>query len=47
LRLLDESEIAMIVESLANGWSEEQILKNYPQLTRQDIQAAMEYGSKV
>ncbi len=36
--------VEFLVELLANGWTHEQILKNYPHLTREDIQAALRYG---
>lgn len=38
--------VEFIMELLANGWSEEQILKNYPQLTKQDIRAALKYAAE-
>ena len=31
------------MELLAEGWTQEQILKNYPNLTGDDIQAALHY----
>ena len=37
--------IAFILELLAQGWTHEQILKNYPQLKREDILAALEYSA--
>ena len=37
--------VAFIVELLAEGWTHEQILKNYPHLTTADIQAALHYAS--
>jgi uncharacterized protein (DUF433 family) len=33
--------VAFLVELLAEGWTREQILGNYPQLTDDDIQAAL------
>jgi uncharacterized protein (DUF433 family) len=35
----------LIVELLAEGWTEEQILDNYPGLTLKDIQASLAYTS--
>jgi uncharacterized protein (DUF433 family) len=35
--------IEFIVELLENGWNTEQILKNYPQLKKEDIFVAIEY----
>lgn len=39
--------VEFILELLANGWEMEQILKNYPQLSKEDILAAIEYPLKV
>jgi uncharacterized protein (DUF433 family) len=38
--------IEFLMELLANGWTNEQILKNYPQLTQEDIQAALHYATE-
>src|SRR5437773_2497727 len=35
------------MELLAEGWAHEQILKNYPQLTADDIQAVLHYAAEV
>ena len=35
--------VEFILELLASGWSEEEILKNYPQLKRQDLRAIIRY----
>lgn len=37
--------VDLILELLAQGWTIEQILKNYPQLKKEDISAALEYSS--
>jgi uncharacterized protein (DUF433 family) len=37
--------VAMIVGSLANGMTPEEIQEAYPQLTMEDIQAALAYGA--
>ena len=37
--------VEFIVELLAQGWSESEILRNYPGLTREDIQACLAYAS--
>ena len=34
-----------IVDLLAHGWSEREILRNYPGLTREDIRASLSYAS--
>ena len=31
--------VEFLIERLASGWTEDQILKNYPRLTREDLQA--------
>jgi uncharacterized protein (DUF433 family) len=37
--------VEFIIELLAQGWTEADILKNYPGLTREDIQACLAYAS--
>jgi uncharacterized protein (DUF433 family) len=39
--------VEFIVELLGQGWSESEILRNYPGLTREDIQACLAYASSV
>lgn len=39
--------VEFIVELLAEGWTHEQIVANYPQLTEDDIQAALHYASEM
>ncbi len=39
--------VEFIVELLAEGWTQEQVLKNYPQLTAEDIQAALHYAAEM
>lgn len=39
--------VEFILELLSSGWAYEEILKNYPQLTREDILAAIEYSLEV
>ena len=39
--------VELIVDLLAQGWSEDDILKNYPGLTREDVQACLKYASAV
>lgn len=36
--------VEFLLELLANGWSYEQILENYPQLKKEDILAAIQYS---
>jgi uncharacterized protein (DUF433 family) len=35
--------VEFLVKLLAAGWTEEQILENYPRLKKEDIQAAFAY----
>ena len=35
--------VEFIIERLASGWTEEQLLENYPRLTREDLQAVFAY----
>ena len=39
--------VEFIFELLANGWTVEDILKNYPQLKREDVLAALKYATEV
>ncbi len=39
--------VYFILELLANGWSFEEILEGYPQLTKEDILAAIRYASRI
>jgi len=39
--------VEFIIDLLAQGWTEADILRNYPGLTRQDIQACLAYASTV
>jgi uncharacterized protein (DUF433 family) len=36
--------VAFLVELLAEGWTSEDVLRNYPQLTGDDLQAALHYA---
>jgi uncharacterized protein (DUF433 family) len=37
--------VEFIVELLAQGWTEDEIVKNYPGLTHEDILACLSYAS--
>ncbi|MBN1955794.1 MAG: DUF433 domain-containing protein [Anaerolineae bacterium] len=37
--------VEFIIDLLAQGWTEEEILLNYPGLTQQDIRACLIYAS--
>ena len=39
--------VEFIVGLLAQGWSVEQVLDNYPGLAREDVQACLEYAREV
>lgn len=39
--------VEFIIDLLAQGWQESEILKNYPGLTRQDIQACLAYAGEI
>jgi uncharacterized protein (DUF433 family) len=39
--------VEFIIELLANGWSEQDIIANYPGITRDDILACLAYASDV
>jgi uncharacterized protein (DUF433 family) len=39
--------VEFLLGVLAEGWSGDQILTNYPQLTADDIQAALHYAAEV
>lgn len=38
--------VEFIVELLANGWSEQQIIDNYPGVTDEDISACLRYAAE-
>ena len=39
--------VEFIIDLLAQGWADADILRNYPGVTRQDIQACLAYASTV
>ena len=39
--------VEFIIDLLAQGWTGEEILRNYPGLTREDIQACLAYAGMV
>ena len=39
--------VSLILDLLANGMTMEEVLKEYPQLTKEDIQAAIAYGAEM
>jgi len=39
--------VEFVLELLANGWTYDTVLENYPQLKRDDILAALRYASEV
>jgi uncharacterized protein (DUF433 family) len=38
--------VEFIIDLMAQGWSVEEIMQNYPGLTSQDIQACLAYASE-
>ena len=38
--------VDFLVQLLAEGWTHEQILENYPQLAEEDIRAALAYAAQ-
>ena len=38
--------VEFILERLADGWTEKQLLENYPRLTAEDIRAVFAYASE-
>ena len=39
--------VEFILELLAKSWTVEDILKNYPQLKREDVAAALKYAAEI
>lgn len=39
--------VEFVIDLLAQGWTEQDILKNYPGLTHEDIAACLNYASEV
>ena len=39
--------VYFILELLSNGWSIDDILREYPHLSREDVLAAIKYAAKV
>jgi uncharacterized protein (DUF433 family) len=39
--------VEFILELLANGWTLEKILKNYPKLKKEDITAVLKYATEI
>ena len=37
--------VEFIIDLLAQGWTEAELIRNYPGLTREDIQACLAYSS--
>lgn len=38
--------VEFLIDLLAENWSHEEILSNYPQLTESDLQAALHYAAE-
>ena len=39
--------VEFVIDLLAQGWTEEDILRNYPGISRQDIHACLAYASEM
>lgn len=39
--------VEFIIDLLAQGWTENEIIRNYPGITRKDIQACLSYASEI
>lgn len=39
--------VEFVIDLLAQGWPETEVIKNYPSLTHDDIQACLQYASAV
>ncbi len=39
--------VELVVDLMAEGWTQEQILDSYPNLTAEDIRACLAYASEV
>jgi len=39
--------VEFILDLLANSWTTESILKNYPQLMKEDVTAVLKYASEI
>lgn len=39
--------VEFVITLLAQGWTEQEIIRNYPGITRQDIQACLSYASEI
>lgn len=39
--------VEFVVDLLANGWTYNEILRNYPNLTQEDIQACLAYAGQI
>lgn len=39
--------VELIIDLLGQGWTEADVLRNYPGVTREDIQACLAYASTV
>lgn len=38
--------VEFVIDLLAQGWNEQEIMRNYPGITREDIQACLAYASE-
>ena len=39
--------VEFVIDLLAQGWSVDEVLRNYPGLAREDVQACLEYAGEL
>ena len=39
--------VEFIIDLMAQGWDKDEIVKNYPGITREDIDACLKYASEI
>lgn len=39
--------VEFIIDLLANGWTQDEIIRNYPGISGEDIQACLAYASQI
>lgn len=39
--------VEFVLELLSNGWTTKKILKNYPQLKKEDVTASLKYATEI
>jgi uncharacterized protein (DUF433 family) len=39
--------VEFVLELLANGWTQQQVLENYPHVTQEDVRACLAYAKEI